>query len=63
MPDLVRRLLRAKGSHRPVIPVPLPGAVGKAVANGALLPAGPGPRGTQTFDEWLSTDARTGGWL
>lgn len=63
MPDLVRRLLRAKGSHRPVIPVPLPGAVGKAVANGALLPAGPGPRGTQTFDEWLRTDARTDGWL
>jgi uncharacterized protein YbjT (DUF2867 family) len=62
MPDLVRRLLRAKGSRRAVIPVPLPGAVGKAVATGALLPSGPGPRGKQTFDEWLQTDARKGGW-
>ena len=61
--DLVRRVLRAKGSHRVVVPVPLPGAAGRAVATGALLPAGPGPRGTQTFDEWLETDALKGGWL
>src|SRR5579883_2264198 len=57
MADLVRRVLRAKGSHRVVVPVPLPGGAGRAVATGALLPAGPGPRGTQTFDEWLETDA------
>jgi uncharacterized protein YbjT (DUF2867 family) len=63
MADLVRRVLRAKGSHRVVVPVPLPGAAGRAVATGALLPAGPGPRGTQTFDEWLETDALKGGWL
>jgi uncharacterized protein YbjT (DUF2867 family) len=62
MPNLVRRLLRAKGSRRRVISLPLPGTVGKAVAGGALLPAGPGPRGKQTFDEWLETDTLKGGW-
>lgn len=62
MPDLVRRLLRAKGSRRPVIALPVPGNLGRALAAGALVPVGPGPRGKQTFDEWLGTDAFTGGW-
>jgi uncharacterized protein YbjT (DUF2867 family) len=58
MPDMVRQLLRARGRRRAVIPVRLPGAVGRAMASGGLLPAGPGPRGTQTFDQWLiSNDA------
>lgn len=62
MSDLVGRVLHAKGSRRRVLPIWLPGATGKAVATGALLPSGPGPRGTQTFDEWLETDAFKGGW-
>lgn len=57
MADLVRRLVRARGSRRVVIPVSVPGAVGKAMAGGSLLPAGPGPRGEQTFDEWLTGSA------
>lgn len=51
--DLVRRLLTARGSRRPVLPVRLPGRAGRLAAEGALLPTGPGPRGRETFDEWL----------
>lgn len=54
--DLARRLLRARGPRRVVLPVRPPGAAGRAMARGALLPTGPGPRGTQTFDAWLSLE-------
>ncbi|MEU4481849.1 3-beta hydroxysteroid dehydrogenase [Micromonospora sp. NPDC023966] len=57
MPDMARRLLRAGGSHRVVLPLRLPGATGRAIAGGGLLPTGPGPRGRQTFDEWLASPA------
>lgn len=59
--DLVRRTVRARGIHRWVVPVRLPGSVGSAVRSGALLAeadggvvvAGPGP------DAWLaSSDVR-----
>ncbi|MCG5468265.1 3-beta hydroxysteroid dehydrogenase [Micromonospora sp. LAH09] len=57
MPDMARRLLRARGRHRVVLPVRLPGATGRAMAGGGLLPTGPGPRGKQTFDQWLASSA------
>jgi uncharacterized protein YbjT (DUF2867 family) len=60
MTDLIRRLLHARGSRRLVVSFPMPGRAGKAMAGGGLLPTSPGPRGTQTFDEWLSTDALAG---
>jgi uncharacterized protein YbjT (DUF2867 family) len=48
--DLARRLIAAGGARRrPVVPLYLPGAIRK----GGLLPTGPGPRGTQTFADWL----------
>lgn len=53
-PDMARMVLRARGSRRPVIPVRIPGAAGKAMATGGLLPTGPGPRGKQTFEEWVT---------
>jgi len=53
LPDLVRRVARARGPRRLITPVRLPGAAGRAMAAGGLLPAGDGPRGTQTFSEWL----------
>lgn len=52
--DMARQLIRRRGQHRPVIPLRLPGAAGKAMANGALLPTQPGPRGRQTYAEWLA---------
>jgi uncharacterized protein YbjT (DUF2867 family) len=54
MTSLARRVLRARGSRRVVLPVRLPGAAGRAIAGGALLPSDPGPRGQQTFSQWLS---------
>jgi len=53
LPDLCRQTLRAQGRKRPVVRFPLPGKAGKAMASGALLPVGDGPRGTETFAEWL----------
>jgi uncharacterized protein YbjT (DUF2867 family) len=60
MPDLVRRVARARGSRRPVLALRLPGAVGKAMAGGGQLPSGPGPRGVLTFDGWLAAGGATG---
>lgn len=54
MPALVRRLLRSRGSRRPVIPIRVPGRAGKAMRSGALIPQEPGIVGFQTFDEWLA---------
>ena len=55
MPDMVRRLVQARGSRRVVVPVRLPGAAGTGMADGGLLPRTDGPRGTQTFEQWLAT--------
>ena len=51
--ELARQYLRASRSNRRVLAVRLPGAAGRAMARGALLPAGSGPRGRQSFEEWL----------
>ena len=53
VPDMARRLASARGRRGLVLTVPLPGATGRGMRTGALLPTDPGPRGTQTFDEWL----------
>ncbi|MFI7597345.1 SDR family oxidoreductase [Actinoplanes sp. NPDC049681] len=48
---MARRLIAAGGARRrPVMPLWVPGPMGR----GGLLPTGPGPRGTETFDEWLT---------
>jgi uncharacterized protein YbjT (DUF2867 family) len=58
--DMARRYLRARGSRRPVIQLRLPGKGGKAAAAGGLLPRTDGPRGGQTFEQWLhSVDGAT----
>jgi uncharacterized protein YbjT (DUF2867 family) len=55
MANLSRRYLRAIGSSRPVLEVPLPGPWGRGMRNGSLLP-GPGAQlGKQTFDDWLGS--------
>jgi uncharacterized protein YbjT (DUF2867 family) len=48
------RLLRARHQRRLLLPVKMPGATGTAMTGDGLLPTGPGPRGSQTFDEWLT---------
>lgn len=52
--DMARQLIRHRGQHRLLVPLRLPGAAGKAMAGGALLPTQPGPRGRQTYAEWLA---------
>ncbi|AWB92407.1 SDR family oxidoreductase [Aeromicrobium chenweiae] len=53
--DMARRLLAARGQHRRVLSLRLPARGTGAMASGALLPRCDGPRGRQTYDEWLST--------
>jgi uncharacterized protein YbjT (DUF2867 family) len=57
MPDLVRLVLRSQGRKRPVIGVRVPGGMGRGLAKGGLLPDGTGPRGRETFAEWLGSHA------
>lgn len=54
---MARRLVAAGGARRrPVVPLWLPGPMGR----GGLLPTGPGPRGVETFDEWLAAHRYAG---
>lgn len=52
--DMARQLARARGERRLVLPLPLPGAAGKALANGGLLPEGKYIKGKQTFAGYLA---------
>jgi hypothetical protein len=59
MADLLRQVLAARSERRRVIEVRVPGAGGRAMATGGGLP-GPGVRlGTQTFADWLRSQAGT----
>ena len=58
VPDMARRLASARGRRTLVLTAPLPGATGRGMRTGGLLPTHPGPRGTLTFDEWLDDATR-----
>jgi uncharacterized protein YbjT (DUF2867 family) len=60
MVSMVRRVVRARGLRKLVVPVSLPGAAGRAMRDGGLLPTNPGPRGTETFEEWLTAPVAVG---
>ncbi len=51
--DMVHRYAHAIGHRTPVPVVNTPGALGRALRSGALLPGPEALRGTQTFTEWL----------
>lgn len=53
--DLVRRLLKARGERRRVVPLWLPGAGARAMREGGLLVDASARRGSETFDEWLAS--------
>jgi uncharacterized protein YbjT (DUF2867 family) len=55
MVDLCRRVSTAHGLGRRVVPVRMPGAAGRGLRSGALIPADEGPRGSQTFADWLAS--------
>lgn len=54
MSAMARRVAKARGPRKLVVGVRLPGATGRALRTGGLLPTGDGPRGTTTFDQWLA---------
>ncbi|WP_431280254.1 SDR family oxidoreductase [Leifsonia poae] len=54
MANLVRRYLVASNRTVPVIQLALPGAWGRGMRDGSLLPAADTRLGRQTFDEWLA---------
>jgi uncharacterized protein YbjT (DUF2867 family) len=68
--DMVRQVLRARAADgrggrrglfgQRVIEVRVPGAMGRAFANGAALPGAAAARGTQTFAEWLAEQRAAG---
>jgi uncharacterized protein YbjT (DUF2867 family) len=51
--DMVRSVVAGHGQHRMIVPVKLRGRAGDEMACGGLLPTTPGPRGVETFDQWL----------
>lgn len=60
LPDLVRRVAAVRGSHVRVVPVSLPGAGGRAMAGGGLLPDARARVGSRTFDDWLTAQRPPG---
>ena len=56
MDDLGRAWLRARGRSRRVLPLPLPGGLDRAVRAGGPLTAPDQPRGTGTFEQYLSRE-------
>jgi uncharacterized protein YbjT (DUF2867 family) len=57
MDDLARRWLAATGRRRPVLPLPIPGAIGKALRAGANLTP-EHAAGSITFERYLAAGAR-----
>ena len=55
MVELSRRVSRARALGRRVVGLRVPGAMGRAMRSGGLLPVSDGPRGRITFDEWLGS--------
>jgi hypothetical protein len=51
---MVRDHARATGHRGPVLAVPLPGAFGKALRDGTILPGPEADRGVQTFTQWIA---------
>jgi uncharacterized protein YbjT (DUF2867 family) len=52
---MVREVVRARHLRRVVIPLRMPGSVGRQMLGSGRLPSGPVTLGTMTFDEWLSS--------
>lgn len=57
MVDMVRALKAATGMKGWVVPTPLPGALGRALRDGTLIPGPGADHGTETFDAWLRSGA------
>jgi uncharacterized protein YbjT (DUF2867 family) len=51
--DMVRALKAATGARGWILPLPFPGALGRALRDGSLIPGPGADHGTQTFADWL----------
>lgn len=58
MVPMARAIARALKRRQLVLPLHVPGAAGKAMREGALLPTTDGSRGLETFDQWLVRTTR-----
>ncbi len=54
LPSMMREVSRAQGRRRLVLPLPMPGADGRLMREGGLLPAPDAERGQQSFEAWLA---------
>ncbi|HWD62430.1 MAG TPA: SDR family oxidoreductase [Humibacter sp.] len=54
MTSMIRAYLAARGLRRLVVDFPMPGAMGRGMRDGSILPGPDARLGTQTFDEWLA---------
>ena len=61
MADLSRAWARHRGDRRPVLGVPLPGALGRAMRDGTLVSSPDADHGTTTFAEWLQSQDEPAG--
>ena len=57
--DLARTWRRAAGRRAVLVPLPLPGALGRALRGGVLTSAHPDVRGRQTFEDWTTAQGGT----
>lgn len=58
--DMIRQVIRTRGDRRRVIELRVPGAAGRAMATGGILPGEAARRGTQTFAGWLREQQESG---
>jgi len=58
MTSMVRSYARATGRGGVVVPVPVPGKLGRAFRDGSLTPGSDADRGVQTFAGWVTALAR-----
>jgi hypothetical protein len=55
--DLVKAYLAKTGQKKRIVPLHVPGPMGKAMRKGGLIPAAGAAVGRQTFLEWLEAGA------
>ena len=56
MVDMMRAYKAATGAKGWILPVPLPGALGRALRDGTLIPGPGSDHGTQTYADWLRSE-------
>lgn len=58
MADLARMVFETHGERRPVIQLPLPGKLGRALRNGGVLPGKDAQIDPMGYEDWLADGAR-----